>query len=83
MNTLKCKLLEYAVLYSGKMLWGLDCELEELQIELEKLYKYIFLLESLETSNECNHIPVTLQRKIDKYINLLNRKRSYFCKNCN
>jgi hypothetical protein len=37
MELLKCKLLEYAVLYSGKSLWGLDCDLQQLQIELEKI----------------------------------------------
>jgi hypothetical protein len=82
MNTLKCKLLEYAVLYSGKSLWGLDCDLEQLQIELEKIHRYLFLLNSLESQNDCPHIPIKMQEKIDNYIKALNRKRSTFCKNC-
>lgn len=81
-DTLKCKLLEYSVLFSGKILWGLDCELDELVIELKKLYSYIIIKESLDSSNECDHIPVSLQQKINNYINLLNRKKSSFCKNC-
>jgi hypothetical protein len=82
METLKCKLLEYAVLYSGKTLWGLDCDLEELQIELLKVYKYLFLKKSLETPNDCDIIPMRLQQKIEQYIKNLKRKRSSFCVNC-
>lgn len=83
MITLKCKLLEYSTLYSGKLLWGLDCELEELQIELDKLYKYIYLQRSLEESNDCERISINIQQKINNYITLLNKKRTSFCKNCN
>jgi hypothetical protein len=81
-QVLKCKLLEYAVLYSGKSLWGLDCDLEQLQIELEKIYRYLYLLNSLEQTNNCDHIPTSMQEKINNYIKALSRKRSTFCKNC-
>jgi hypothetical protein len=82
MLLLKCKLLEYAVLYSGKSLWGLDCDLEQLQIELEKIHRYIYLLNSLESVNNCKVIPVSMQDKINNYIKALGRKRTTFCRNC-
>ena len=82
MNVLRCKLLEYAVLYAGKSLWGLDCDLEQLQVELEKIHRYLYLLNSLETENECDHIPVKIEEKINNYIKALSRKKSTFCKNC-
>jgi hypothetical protein len=81
-DILKCKLLEYSVLLSGKILWGLDCEVEQLRIEVNKIYRYIYLLESLQEPNDCKHIPIKLQQKIKNYINQLSKNKSLFCNDC-
>ena len=82
METLKCKLSYYTYLYAGKVLWGMDCELEQLQIELYKLYTYIKVATVQETSNDCYKIPVELEQKVNNYIKLLNKKKLAFCKAC-
>lgn len=84
MDQLKCKLAEYAILYSAKVMWGMDCDLEELLLEILKIQGYVFCLESLETVNDCEvKIPVDKIQKIDSYIASLNRRRNTTCRNCN
>jgi hypothetical protein len=84
MEQLKCKLAEYAILYSAKIMWGLDCDIEELLLEIAKLQMYISIKKSLETPNTCvNVISVDLIQKIDSYIASLNRSRNLTCRNCN
>lgn len=82
--TLECKLAEYSALYSGKIMWGLDCDIEQLELELYKIYSYIFLLNTLNTANDCEyHIPVDLIQKIKQYQKAINKRNSTFCSNCN
>jgi len=81
-ETLNCKLVEYSSLYSSKIIWGLDCDIEELNIEIFKLKYYIEVLVSLNEVNDCNMFPINLINKIKYYAKLLRRKRSSFCKNC-
>jgi hypothetical protein len=84
MDQLKCKLVEYAISYSAKVMWGMDCDLEELLQEILKIQGYIFVMQSLETPNDCETIiPVDLIQKIDAYIASLNRRRNATCRNCN
>ena len=84
MDQLKCKLAEYSILYSAKVMWGMDCDIEELLLEILKLQGYVFVKESLETVNDCDvKIPVDLIQKIDAYIASLNRRRNITCRNCN
>lgn len=84
MEQLKCKLAEYAILYSAKIMWGLDCDIKELLLEIAKLQMYVSIKKSLETSNTCtNVISVNLIQKIDSYIASLNRSRNLTCRNCN
>jgi len=83
MDQLKCKLAEYAVLYSTKIMWGMDCDLEQLYAEILKLQSYINVKESLLTVNECDDIiPTALIQKIDSYIALLSRGKNKTCRNC-
>ena len=83
MEQLKCKLAEYAIAYSAKVMWGMDCDLEELYQEIMKLQKYVDVKESLLTTNDCETIiPVSLIQKIDSYITSLNRRRNSTCRNC-
>jgi len=83
MEELKCKLVEYSILFSAKIMWGLDCELAELRLEIRKLQQYIAVQESLETTNDCNDlIPVDLIQKIDAYIMALSRRKNRNCRNC-
>ena len=66
MEQLKCKLAEYAILYSAKIMWGLDCDIEELLLEIAKLQMYVSIKKSLETPNTCvNVISVDLIQKIE------------------
>jgi len=81
-EVLQCKLAYYSYLYAGKLLWGLDCELEQLQIELYKLYTYIKIYVVQQSANDCDKIPVELEQKVNNYIKLLNKKSSKFCKSC-
>ncbi len=85
MNTLQCRLTYYAYLYSGKLLWGLDCELEQIEIELYKLHSYIKIKEVQSESNDCTKIiPISLEQKVNNYIKLMNKKSysSKICRNC-
>jgi len=81
--TIECSLAEQTTLYVNKLMYGSDCDIEELRIELYKLYSYLFILESLETANDCEyHIPVELIQKIEKYKKSINKRKSKFCNNC-
>jgi hypothetical protein len=87
MDVLKCKLLEYAIMYSGKIMWGLDCDLEALRQELFKINNYIEILKELETNTlgeePCiEEIPQTIVQKIDSYVAALERKKNINCRNC-
>jgi hypothetical protein len=82
-NVFDCKLVEYVTLWSNKIMWGMDCDIEPLLIELYKLYSYSKVLNTLESPNECDtHIPVKLKQKIQKYEKALTRKQTAFCRNC-
>jgi len=83
MIQLQCKLTEYVILYTAKLMWGLDCDIEALHQEIMKLEHYKQVKESLESPNDCTDlIPTELIQKIDSYIALLNRKRNKNCRNC-
>lgn len=82
-DELKCKLTEYVVLYAGKVMWGMDCDLVTLQQEILKLEYYKQVLESLETTNDCtDKIPYTVTQKITSYLAQLNRVRNTVCRHC-
>jgi hypothetical protein len=82
-NVFDCKLVEYTTLWANKVMWGMDCDIEPLLIELYKLYSYSKVLNSLESVNECDtQIPVKLKQKIQQYQKALTKKQSTFCRNC-
>lgn len=82
-NVFDCKLVEYSVLYSNKIMWGMDCDIEALEIELYKLYNYNKVLLSLDTTNECStRISPSLTQKIKQYKKALTKQYSTFCRNC-
>jgi hypothetical protein len=82
-DELKCKLTEYTVLYAGKILWGMDCDLAVIQQEIVKLEYYRQVLESLETDNTCTEqIPYPIRQKITSYLNQLSRVRNTVCRHC-
>lgn len=84
MEELKCKLTEYISIHSGKTMWGLDCDIDELFQEILKIQLYIQIKESLLTTNECdNIIPTNLIQKINSYIVSIGRNRNKTCRNCN
>lgn len=83
MEQLKCKLAEYSIMYSSKIMWGMDCDLEAILEEMYKIQRYIFILETLQTTNTCNDkIHPTLIDKINDYIRALNRNKNRTCRNC-
>lgn len=83
MNQLRCKLSEYVILYSSKIMWGMDCDIDELKLEILKIQGYLFTLEVLAESNDCiNTIPVNLIQKIESYMLSLNRRKNKTCRNC-
>ena len=83
MEQLRCKLTEYVILYSGKLMWGMDCDLEPILQEISKIEYYLQVLETLETTNSCtDQISTNITQKINSYISLLNRKRKRDCRNC-
>ena len=83
MEQLRCKLTEYVILYSGKVMWGMDCDIEALLQEMSKIEYYLQVLETLETVNDCtDQISTDITQKINSYIALLNRKRNKNCRNC-
>lgn len=91
-----CKLVDYAVLYSNKIMWGSDCDIDALLLEIRKLYLYKRVQETFDTENDCNdekpvntciskiRIPVKLRQKIQQYHNALQRsnRASKFCRHC-
>lgn len=83
MIQLKCKLAEYVILYSAKLMWGMECDIEKLYQEILKLEGYIQVLDSLETANDCEDlIPASLTQKITSYINSLDRESNRNCRHC-
>jgi hypothetical protein len=82
MDNLKCKIAYYSYLFSGKLMWGLDCDIEQLEIELYKLYTYLKVYTVQQSSNECCKIPVKLEQKVNNYIKSLSKRTSKFCKSC-
>lgn len=83
MDELKCKLAEYSISYAAKIMWGMDCDVEELTLEMMKIQGYIAVKETLLTSNTCEtQIPVDLIQKIEAYLAFLNRKRNLTCRKC-
>ena len=80
---LNCKFADLTALYAGKLLWGMDCNIDALVDEILEIYGYIAILDILKDSNNCEvHIPNRLKQKIDSYIKLINRSNSNFCNNC-
>jgi len=83
MIQLRCKLTEYVILYSAKVMWGLDCDIDALLQEMAKLEYYLQVLETLETVNDCDvQIPTEITQKINSYVALLGRTRNTNCRNC-
>lgn len=85
-TVINCKLAEYTVLFSNKVMWGMDCDIKPLLIEMYKLYSYKKVLNSLEFTNDCVEcgikIPSKLKQKIEKYELLLSKTRTKFCRHC-
>lgn len=87
MEELKCKLAYYSYLYAGKLLWGLDCDIEGIRNEMFKMSRYISVIEIQTYTDEYNNCAEPfkqhLKEEIDRYIKSLNRKQYSFCRNCN
>ena len=79
-----CYLLELTNLYTGKIFWGLDCELEEIKIAIKKVLKYRYLKNT--NDDDCDFIfPIELQfeiEKFDRFLKSRNNKKTKFCKTC-
>lgn len=83
-DALNCYLLELVSLKTGKILWGLDCEIQELQIVIEKSLKYRYLKSKKCTDCEVS-FPLELRRdlaRFDKFLKNRKVQKSKFCKNC-
>ena len=78
---LKCKMAEYAGIYAGKQLWGLDCDAITLRQELFKLYLYDEI-DNFSNTSCAIQLPSKLTQKIDRYKSILNKKLILNCRNC-
>ena len=45
-NILKCELAKATYLFTGKMNWGIDCDIDELLCKINSLYNYISIIEN-------------------------------------
>ena len=79
---LKCRLAKYASIYSGKLIWGIDCNIDLLQQEINTIFRYLNILDIYLTENSCVHIPQKTIKKIKSYVKDFSKNSSNFCKNC-
>lgn len=82
-NKLECRLSRLMAIYSGKLIWGIDCNIDLLTEEIEDVYFHLQVLEVNESANNCStHIPQDLIKKAESYIKVSSKTNSKFCKNC-
>lgn len=82
-NKLECRLSRLMATYSGKLIWGIDCNIDLLTEEIEDVYFHLQVLEVNESTNNCStHIPQDLIKKAESYIKVSSKTNSKFCKNC-
>lgn len=76
-----CKLVEYSLLYGSKIMWGLDCDIKALRIELFKIRYYMDVLKEQQNSHKCEvQVPIELIEKINSYVSKLKRNSVLKCK---
>ena len=83
-DALNCYILELTSLKTGKILWGLDCDIEELKIAIEKSLKVRYL-----NNINCKTCDIDMPKELRKDLQRFNRflknrrnQKSKFCKNC-
>ena len=78
LNILKCRLVYLSYLYASKIMYGITCNLDEIECELSKVYDYIKTLQYPDC-RICS--PMEHSRTI--YINRLAKNNNkYFCNTC-
>lgn len=84
MDALNCYLLELVNLHTGKALWGMDCDLDSLEIAIKKLIKNRYLLSKKCT--DCKYdLPLEKEevlRKLKRFLKNRKQPRSKICNNC-
>jgi len=79
LDILRCEALRLAVLYTQKLMWGFECDVELFENQIITLLNQVWMVESIA---DCP-IPASLYREIEICINRLQDSPiASFCKNC-
>lgn len=78
-DTLKCELARLAVLYTQRLVWGFNCDLDTLLCKIYTIRNQIAILENLSSCK----VRGSILSNISICINQINvNSQGSFCRNC-
>jgi hypothetical protein len=79
LDILRCEALRLSVLYTQKLMWGIECDVELFENQIITLLNQVWMIENIQNCP----IPATLYREIEVCINRLQSTPiASFCNNC-
>ena len=79
LQILKCELARLASLYAQRLLWGYDCEIEDLENKINEILNKILLVQNISNCKINSKLYSNIQIDINR---LSKQSIAGFCNNC-